>query len=181
MSVQYELHRLDRSDHVALYCDLSVIAANNRINNTRPGRRIWKYESCDIKKLSEDLLSADWSAITATSDIDTALTYWQSTFMSVVPNHIPSKFKNKLRPKNPFVTAEIEEAIKEKRAALRKLRKNPSATNRNAFKKNKGTWYHTSFARVTTPLHQQATMNPCSTTTKNFWKHMKVVQGKFLI
>ena len=86
--------------------------------------------------------------------------------------------KLKLTPKNPFVTTEIEEAIKEKRAALWKLRKNPSATNRNAFKKNKGTWCHTSFARVTTPLHQQATMNPYSTTTKNFQEHMKVVQGK---
>ena len=54
--------------------------------------------------------------------------------MSVVHNHIPSKFINKLRPKNPFVTAEIEEAIKEKRAALRKLRNYPSATNRQEKK-----------------------------------------------
>ena len=47
---------LGRSENVALYCDLSAITANNRINNTRPGRRILKYESCDIEKLNEDLL-----------------------------------------------------------------------------------------------------------------------------
>ena len=29
-----------------------------------------------------------------------------------------------------------------------------------------------------TSLHWQAIMNPCSTTTKNFWKHKEVVQGE---
>ena len=48
--------------------------------------------------------------------------------------HVPSKIVKHIRPKNPVVTPAIEKAIKEKRAAFRRLKHNPSAANRNAFK-----------------------------------------------
>ena len=59
-------------------------------------------------------------------------------FMSIVNKHIPSKVKN-IKPKNPFVTPVIEAAIKEKRAALRALKKEPTTAHPGKPSSNLGT------------------------------------------
>ncbi len=170
---------LGSSDHLCVYCELAV----NRINRTErcAGRRIWNYDKADFAKVNIDLAEANWNAVNDSPDVDSALSSWQSNFLSIINKHIPSKFLKKIKPKNPFVTKPIENAIKEKRAALRKLKKNPSPENREAFKRKRNVVTHLlrkSARAHATSLRRGMTLQPSPTTSQDFWRHVKSIQGK---
>ena len=171
---------LGRSDHIVLNCNLLVQPAGIKLIR-QPGHRIWKFDNCDINKINDELGLADWSTVYHAADVDSALDAWESTFMAIVKNRIPSKFIKNIKAKNPFVTSDIEKAIKEKRAALTRLRNHPSPENRDAFKQKRNLVTHLirkSERAYTTSLRRQASLNSCPTSSQNFWRHMKVVQGK---
>ena len=101
--------------------------------------------------------------------------------MSIVNKHIPSKSIKHLKPKNPFVTPAIETAIKDKRAALRRLKRENTETNRETFKKLRNRVTHLlrkSERAHATSLLRTSKLQPSPTSSRNFWHHMKAVQGK---
>ena len=106
------------------------------------GRRIWSYEKTDSKVLHKSLPVTDWRTSYNAPDVDSAISSWTSTFMGVVNKHVPSKFIKDVKPKNPFVTLAIVAAIREKRASLRKLKKNPTSVNRDNFKRKRNLVTH---------------------------------------
>ena len=127
---------LGTSDHLSVLCKFAFDA--DRMGSG-VGRRIMSYEKTDSKALNKCLAVTDWSASYNAPDVDSAISSWTSTFMGVVNKHVPSKFIKDVKPKNPFVTPAIAAAIKDKRASLWELKKNPTSVNRDNSK-GKGTW-----------------------------------------
>ena len=90
------------------------------------------------------------------------------------------KNRQKIKPKNPYVTPEIETAIKAKRSALRKMR-DTTAETQDKFKQLRNRVTHLlrkSEQAHATKLFRQARLQPSETASKSFWQHMKEVQGK---
>ena len=169
---------LGTSDHLSLLCKLDLTIARRRPTFSKT---IWSYEKADFIELNKVLSNTDWSNAYFAEDVDLALSSWTSTFMSIVNKHIPSKVIKNIKPKNPFVTPVIEAAIKEKRAALRALKKEPTTAHREAFKQSRNRVTHLlrkSERAHATSLYRSKKLHPCSSTSKSFWQHMRVLQGK---
>ena len=86
-----------------------------------------------------------------------------------------------MKPKNPYVTPCIVQAIKAKRAALRRLKKHPTAANKDSFKLARNRVTHLlrkSERAYATPFHRSLRLSPSASTSSDFWHHMKVLQGK---
>ena len=50
---------------------------------------------------------------------------------------VPSKLVSRVAPHKPWMTSQIETAIKEKHAAFRKFKRNPSSANQQSFKSSR--------------------------------------------
>ena len=168
---------LGSSDHLCVTCHLNVNPS--RSIRSLP-KRIWNYEKADVRELNNALANADWN-IVDNSDIDSALSAWNETFLSIVSKFVPSKIIRTIKKKNPFVNKDIETAIKEKHSALRRLKKNPSVENREAFRQKRNLVTHLlrkSERALATTLRRTAMLGTDSSTSHSFWKHMKDIQGK---
>lgn len=166
------------SDHLSLLCQLQLTTPRTERSTCK---RIWNYDKADLAKLTKALSEADWTGVSCSPDINTALSSWTTTFMNIVNKHIPSKRLRKITPKNPFVTPIIEAAIKEKRAALRRLKREPSTTNRDTFKQLRNRVTHLlrkSERAHATSLYRASKLQHSPSNSKNFWSHMKTIQGK---
>lgn len=169
---------LGSSDHLSVLCKLALGAVRMERG---VGRRIWSYDKMDLQELNKALTDADWSTSYNAPDVDSAISSWTSTFFGVVNKHIPSKFIKTVKSKNPFVTPGIAAAIKEKRAALRIFKKNATGENRDNFKAKRNLVTHLlrkSERAYATSLLRESRLQSSPSTSKNFWQHMKVVQGK---
>ena len=80
------------------------------------------------------LKNADWDQALNTEDIDAAFSTWTSIYLGMIKKLIPSKVVKQVKPKNPYVTPEIESEIKAKRAALRRMKKDNTAETQQHFK-----------------------------------------------
>ena len=169
---------LGSSDHLAVLSFLEVKA--ERVSRCA-GRRIWSFDKADFNRLNKTLDSADWSAVHEASDADAAWASWQSTFLPIVHKFVPSRVVKNIKQKSPFVTPSIERAIKEKRMALRELKRCPTEANRKAFKTKRNLVTHllrkSERAHATT-LYQASKLSSSPSTSQQFWQHLKVVQGK---
>ena len=135
----------------------------------------------DFEDLNSILVNADWDQALQTEDVNDAFSMWTSKFFGIVTQHIPSKIVKKIKPKNPYVTPEIETAIEAKRSALRKMRKDTTAETQDKFKQLRNRVTHLlrkSERAHATKLFLQARLQPSETASKSFWQHMKEVQGK---
>ena len=135
----------------------------------------------DFEDLNSILVNADWDQALQTEDVNDAFSMWTSKFFGIVTQHIPSKIVKKIKPKNPYVTPEIETAIKAKRFALRKMRKDTTAETQEKFMQLRNRVTHLlrkSERAHATKLFRQARLQPSETASKSFWQHMKDVQGK---
>ena len=169
---------LGSSDHLALLCQLDV-RADCVIRGV--GRRIWSYDKADFSELNKALNKAAWPDVFDEPNVDAAWDSWQSLFLAMVSKYVPSKVVKRINHKSPFVTATIEKAIKEKRMALRVLKKQPSAANREAFRCKRNLVTHLlrkSERAYATSLHRSTRLSPSPSTSQRFWQHMKTVQGK---
>ena len=91
------------------------------------------------------------------------------------------KLSKEIKPKNPYVTPEIETAIKAKRSALRKMKKDNTAEAQDKFKQLRNRVTHLlrkSERPHATKLFRQTRLQPSETASKFFWQHIKEVQGK---
>ena len=171
---------LGSSDHLCVFCELDL-SVHQKVNNSTTRRRIWRYDRVDFEDLNSILVNADWDQALQTEDVNDAFSMWTSKFFGIVAQHIPSKIVKKIKPKNPYVTPEIETAIKAKRSALRKLRKDTTAETQDKFKQLRNRVTHLlrkSERAHATKLFRQARLQPSETASKSFWQHMKEVQGK---
>ena len=79
------------------------------------------------------------------------------------------------------MTPAIASAIKAKRAAFRLFKKHPSSTSREDFKQKRNLVTHllrkSERAHATT-LHRSLRLSPSPASSRDFWQHMKAVQGK---
>ena len=135
----------------------------------------------DFEDLNSILVNADWDQALQTEDVNDAFSMWTSKFFGIVTQHIPSKIVKNIKPKNPYVTPEIETAIKAKRSALRKMKKDTTAETQDKFKQLRNRVTHLlrkSERAHATELFRQARLQPSETASKSFWQHMKEVQGK---
>ena len=83
--------------------------------------------------------------------------------------------------KNPHVTKEIEQLIKEKRYAYRRFKKNPSPELRLQFTtiRNKVTARIRKAERAyASTLHRQAQLSPSKSTSRDFWHFVRNLTGK---
>ena len=169
---------LGSSDHLLVLCHLDLHMDKGQRSQ---GRTIWNYDKADFTLINTALHAADWTSCFCAPDVDAALSSWQATFLSVISEHISSKVIKKLKPKNPYVTPTIVKAIKEKRAAFRLLKKQPSLTNRDDFKRKRNLVTHllrkSERAHAAT-LHRSLRLFPSPASSRDFWQHMKLLQGK---
>ena len=171
---------LGSSDHLSVLCHVDI-AARCSSRSERLGRKIWCFDKADFGTINDNLRDADWRSVYSAPDVDSAWTAWQETFFSIVDKGIPSKFIKRLKHKNPFVTTQIAAAIKEKRVCLRRFKKQPSVANRESFKRARNIVTHLlrkSERAHATSLHRSLRLVPCPSTSRDFWHHMKVLQGK---
>ena len=169
---------LGRSDHLAVLCQLSTAASSRRHGS---GRKIWSFDKADFPSINKHLRDADWSGVHTATDVDAAWRSWLSTFSSVVDKEVPSKVIKNIKRKNPCVTPVIEIAIKEKRKALRLLKKHPSTANREEFKKRRNAVTHLlrkSERAHASSLFRTARLKPSPSSSRNFWDHAKAITGK---
>ena len=106
---------------------------------------------------------------------------WQDMFLSLVNKFVPSKVVKHIKAKNLFVTPAIENAIKEKRIALRVLKKHPTLANKEVFKRKRNLVTHLlrkSERAHATSLHRSSRLSPSASSSQNFWQYIKIVQGK---
>ena len=107
---------------------------------------------------------------------------YQLRMLSTVSGGEPSfvKVVKQVKPKNPYVTHEIESDIKAKRAVLRRMKKHNTVETQQHFKQLRNRVTHllrkSERAHVTS-LFPQTRLEPSETATKTFWQHMKQVQG----
>ena len=115
------------------------------------------------------------------STIDDAWTCWRTTFLATVDKYIPHKVITKRKPKNPFVTPEIERLIKEKRYAFRRFKRNPSPELRLQFtrirnivtaKLRKAERAHA------TRFHRKIRVSPSTESSRDFWTFIRQLTGK---
>ena len=169
---------LGSSDHLLVFCQLDVHV--DRVQRSQ-GRTIWNYDTADFNLINKVLGSADWSSSLVAADIDSTWSSWQSTFLQSIHNHISSKVIKNFKPKNPYVTPAIAKAIKDKRAAFRLFKKQPSTINREDFKQKRNLVTHllrkSERAHAAT-LHRSLRLSPSISSSRDFWQHMKLVQGK---
>lgn len=116
---------LGSSDHLAVFCSLKFSPTRSRRGRTRT---IWNYKKADFEKINKLLSDADWSDVSSAPNIDEAWSSWQSRLLSIVRKEVPSKTIANVKPKKPYLTPDIERAIKEKHSALRMMKKNPQPT-----------------------------------------------------
>ena len=169
---------LGSSDHLCVFCELDL-SVHQKVNNSTTRRRIWRYDRVDFEDLNSILVNADWVQALQTEDVNDAFSMWTSKFFGIVTQHIPSKIVKEIKPKNPYVTPEIETAIKAKRFALRKMRKDTTAETQEKFKQLRNRVTHLlrkSERAHATKLFRQARLQPSETASKSFWQHMKEVQ-----
>ena len=84
--------------------------------------------------------------------------------------------------KDPHVTKEIEQLLKEKRYAYRRFKKNPSPELRLHFTtiRNKVTARIRKAERTyASTLHRQAQLSPSQSTSRDFWYFVRNLTGKF--
>ena len=122
---------LGKSDHISLLCNLNLRKDTppKATHLTVRGKTIWCYERANHDVVNQGLKEAftdTWNFVRNAESIDDAWTCWQQVFLSTVKRCIPHKIITKQRQKNPHVTKEIEQLIKEKRYAYRRFKKNSS-------------------------------------------------------
>ncbi len=170
------------SDHLVVECATNL-RKEGTPQQTSPSlaRRIWCYDKADCSALNKHLLSLDWPDVLTASDIDSAWIAWKSSFLSTVKKYIPSKVIKKVKPKNPVVTKDIENVIKEKRKAYRTYKRNPTNDNREAFNsvRNRVTHLIRKASRAhTSTLHRRLRLDPSPSASSDFWQHIKAITGK---
>ena len=177
---------LGKSDHISLLCNF------NLRKDTPPkathlsvrGKTIWCYERANHDVVNQALKEAftdTWNFVRNAESIDDAWTCWQQVFLSTVKRRIPHKIITKQRRKNPHVTKEIEQLIKEKRYAYRRFKKNPSPELRLRFTtiRNKVTARIRKAERAyASTLHRQAQLSPSKSTSRDFWHFVRNLTGK---
>ena len=94
---------------------------------------------------------------------------------------VPSKVMKNIKRKNPAVTPEIEKALKEKRTALRLLKKQPTDAAPLAFKQKRN--LVTDLLRKSkrahpSSLHRATRLKPSPSASRNFWDNVRVITGK---
>ncbi len=169
---------LGSSDHLSVLCQLCSPPFQR---GNGPGRKVWCFEKADFPTINKRLGNADWSGIQAAEDVDGAWTAWRSVFLSIVNKAVPSKIIKNFKRKNPCVTPAIEIAIKEKRAALRLMKKHPTDANRDTFKQKRNAVTHllrkSERSRAST-LFRATRLDPSPRSSRNFWEHAKHITGK---
>ena len=171
---------LGSSDHLSVLCRIHLTPRRSH-ESAYVGRKLWCFEKADPDKVIKCLQDADWGPVSTAPDIDTAWSYWQDIILAIADKTIPSKVVKRVKPKNPYVTPCIVQAIKAKRAALRRLKKHPTAANKDSFKlaRNRVTHLLRKSERAhATSLHRSLRLSPSASTSSDFWHHMKVLQGK---
>ena len=168
------------SDHLSVLCNFSPLLSPS-YQPVSYARRLWKYDNVTESDLNKKLRLSDWSGVSAAVDVDSALSAWMATFHSVISKAVPSKIIKNIKPKNPYVTPDIEKAIKEKHALLRRLKRDPSEANKNAFKAQRNHVTHLLRKRArafATGLHRQLRSTPSPHSSQSFWKYVRDLTGK---
>ena len=119
---------LGKSDQISLLCNLNLRKDTppKATHLTVRGKTIWCLERANYDVVNQALKEAftdAWNFVHNAESNDDAWTCWQQVFLSTVKRCIPHKIITKQRWKNPHVTKEIEQLIKEKRYAYRRFKK----------------------------------------------------------
>ena len=177
---------LGKSDHISLLCNLNVRKDTppKATHLTVRGKTSLSYERAKHDVVNQALKEAftdTWNFVRNAESIDDAWTRWQQVFLSTVKHCIPHKILTKQRRKNPHVTKELEQLIKEKRYAYRRFKKNPSPGLRLHFATicNKVTAQLRKAERAyASTLHRQAQLSPSKSTSRDFWHFVCNLTGK---
>ncbi len=168
------------SDHLVVQCFLS----SKKCPHPEPDRypkRVWCYERADMRALNNALAEADWRGVRNAKNVDDAWECWQSTFISTVNKFVPNKTVKKIAKKNPWVTPDVEKAIKAKRSAFRRFKKYPSHETRLNFTKLRNQATHllrkNQRAHAST-IHRSLRLSPSSSSSQNFWRYVRNLTGK---
>ena len=170
---------IGKSDHLVVSC---LLVDRKRVHrSSAQPKRLWCYEKADFPAIVRTLNNLDWSTVHNAPCVDSAWSAWLRLFLSVINSAIPSKVVKRVQPKIPWMSSTIEQVIKEKRAAFRRFKRDPSSANRAEFNqlRNKVTHLLRKAARAhATSLHRQTRLQPCPASSSSFWEHMKSVTGK---
>ena len=170
---------LGSSDHLCVFCELDL-SVHQKVNNSTTRRRIWRYDRVDFKDLNSILVNADWDQALQTEDVNDASRCGRPNSSELSHSVFHQKSSKKIKPKNPYVTPEIETAIEAKGSALMKMRKDTTTETQDKFKQLRNRVTHLlrkSERAHATKLFRQARLQPSETASKSFWQHMKEVQG----
>ena len=119
------------SYHLPVMCHLSASSASRQPSVSH---LVWCYERADFEQLNKDLFHADWSPVLLCSSLDDAWVAWQKIFFDHVCKAVPRKVVRNIKPRKPWMTATIEDAIKAKHAAFRTIiKRHPSPDSRQNF------------------------------------------------
>ena len=174
---------LGASDHLMVECKLSL-HCQPLVQKKHYARKIWSYHRANataVNNALENAFDGTWLKIRNAAHIDDAWTCWRTTFLVTVDKYIPHKVIAKRKPKNPFVTPEIEQLIKEKRYAYRRFKRNPSPELRLQFtrirnivtaKLRKAERAHA------TSLHRKTRVSPSAESSRDFWTFIRQLTGK---
>ncbi len=168
------------SDHLVVQCSLSFKTSSIPLSDRHP-KLVWCYERADMRALNNALMEADWPGVRDAENIDDAWECWQLTFMSTVNKFVPHKTIHKFAKKNPWVTPDVEKAIKEKRAAFRRFKKDPRQETRRNFTtlRNRVTYLIRKSERAhTATLHRSVRLSTSPSSSQEFWRYVRNVTGK---
>ena len=99
-------------------------------------KRIWNYEKADVRGLNNALANADWN-IVDNSDIDSAMSAWNETFLSIVSKFIPSKIIRTIKKKKPFCKQGHRNSYKREALCSQKTQEKPISGKPGSFQTEK--------------------------------------------
>ena len=96
------------------------------------------FNQADFDKMRSELAQIDWSSEFARLDTCESWNYFKTILKAVQSRHIPLKYKrNRKNDRPPWLTPEVRNAIKTKRAAFKTMKRSPIDSNKRSYQKSR--------------------------------------------
>ena len=112
---------LANSDHNGLLFCLQKQNTTQKPKISNPARIVWNYENADFCKARYLIEHTNWESLMS-EDVNTSLSQWQATFLSIMERCIP-KIVLRSRKNLPWLTKQLIQAARKKRRLFQQSKK----------------------------------------------------------
>lgn len=126
-----------RSDHLVLHGEFTIPSRTSESPRERASRTVWCWSADNCKDLRSEVSGADWSDVMQCNNVDCAWTAWKHKILTLAQRVIPTRLVRQLPRPQPWVTAEIADAVKLKHRLFRAYKKTHTPADWDNFKQQR--------------------------------------------